>query len=122
MSEKVKKYLENVVYDYDGPFIYDTNFKIQFKYKIKINGLIELISTGDLKKYLSVDIIIVDMPELYITVFGYFFKQLTDRQKVSSDAYSLSVNLSHQIHDEVEPFNLDFPVSIAAIRLDIPNT
>jgi hypothetical protein len=121
MSEKVKKYLENEVYDYDGPFIYDTNFKIQFKYKIKINGLIELISTGDLKKYLSVDIIIVDMPELYITVFGYFFKQLTDRQKVSSDAYSLSVNLSHQIHDEVEPFNLDFPVSIAAIRLDIPN-
>ena len=122
MSEKIKKYLENQVYEYIGPLFWDGDFKIPFKYKIKLNGFIELISIGDLKKYVSVDIIIVEMPEQFLTVFGYLFNQLTDRQKVEREVYGLANQLKQQVRDEILHFNLDVPVVINAIRLDKSNT
>lgn len=98
-----KKILERETFHYEGPLLSnDDILKINIDFKVKVGDYITLISVGEEKKFLEINVIITHMDLLSAYLWGKVLQNLENRLAVNNKFWYFAQRLKDVINDFLE--------------------
>jgi hypothetical protein len=108
------RFLNQKIFDFQGPIMFGVPIDIKIKYKVKIIGEIKLIVAGNEKNFVNVEVEILEISPSFLQDF---FKTPKDRYELERYYYYFSSNLKESIKNDLMFFNINQHVSIGKIYM-----
>jgi len=115
----VNKINQEKVYEYDGSFLHNNTFKINFKYRFRITGDLKLLHMGNPLNHIGIELTILELtpPQL-----EDIFKGLNDRMIIDDRIYYLSGKLKNDIWRVLQHFSLNDTPELVNIKLELEHS
>lgn len=118
---KVKKFLENKTFTFEGPLLYDSDIKSKFDFKLELKGYRKMISVGETYDYLIVGVTIIKLKDsisklLMGNLYGDYSKMF------KNNLYFLYKKLNSYIRDTLVYFDPDIRITIDEFNVMVEDT